>query len=735
MFEPSDIDTVTTQFRSKAISAVAVELHIARRTWTSYPPGHPLITASIQKLMASIRVLCADGIVSIGVTRDGLLLGESVIEKGNAVCKQVAAALFERGIGVLIVHQIPTVEELESLLGLLSLKREEILARGGISQLWQTAGISSLEIRAIQYDRFSVSEASSLAKVAHDPVSRESLWNRFVRQLLQGEVGLAALDLQGDVRPEVLAAALNAHFSRRTGVGSGLSSGALHGAATGIQQLYAATGAGAAAVQADTTEAGIDHQVIRADLAAFLTALDPVLRRQVINGFCDTGQDTHLIQELFDSLGTVLLQKTYATAREYASAPPVLQQILKALLPHISNCQTTDSSHDDATAHERMSKLLQEHQAEAYMPDGYIQDLRVALQPGLLQQIRLEDCSGLLETLAPQFIDGRSSEIIMQLVIVDPEGEDTDQLINNLTDLCGHFLALGDYGQVLRLLSQAADPRLPQPLRLAMRDAFCRREFLDEILSGLSIWGKPKYEQVTLLIQVLGQSFIEPLLDRLAIEDSMSLRRFLMDRIQSFGEQAHAGLLRRLTDERWFVLRNIIIMLRSFRDVRDAEQLRPLLRHSKQKVQAEALRSLQQLGDPLAQRMLLRMLESNDHEQQLSAISMVDRSSSPELMQAVLKLATGGGFTAVECEVKSAAIQSLADIGKPEVLPELTKVLTVRSMLAFKALHRIKLDIVRSLEYYPAASVQPLLERLAAGSDDLARRAAESLKNLRSKPL
>ena len=734
MFEPSNNDTVTTQLRSKAICAVAVELHIARRTWTSYPPGHPLITASIQKLMASIRVLCADGTVSIGITRDGLLLGESVIEKGNVVCKQVAAALFERGIGVLILHQTPAIEELESLLGLLSLKREEILARGGILQLWQTAGISSLEIRAILYDRFSVSEVSSLAEVAHDPVSQESLWSRFVRQLLQGDVGLAALDLQGDVRPEVLAAVLNAHFSRRTGVGSGLSSGALHGAAIGMQQLYAATGAGAA-VQADAIEAGIDHQMIRADLAAFLTALDPVLRRQFINGFCDTGQDTHLIQELFDSLGEVLLQKTYANAREYASAPPVLQQILKALLPHINNCQATDSSHDDATTHERMSKLLQEHQAEAYMPDEYMQDLRVALQPGQLQQIRLEDCSGLLETLAPQFIDGRSSEIIMQLVIVDPEGEDTDQLINNLTDLCGHFLALGDYGQVLRLLSQAADPRLPQPLRLAMRDAFCRREFLDEILSGLSIWGKPKYEQVTLLIQVLGQSFIEPLLDRLAIEDSMSLRRFLMDRIQSFGEQAHAGLLRRLSDERWFVLRNIIIMLRSFRDIRDAEQLRPLLRHSNQKVQAEALRSLQQLGDPLAQRMLLRMLESNDHEQQLSAISMADRNSSPELMQAVLKLATGGGFTAVECEVKSAAIQSLADIGKPEVLPELTKVLAVRSMLAFKALHRIKFDIVRSFEHYPAASVQPLLERLAAGSDDLARRAAESLKNLRSKPL
>jgi HEAT repeat protein len=265
-----------------------------------------------------------------------------------------------------------------------------------------------------------------------------------------------------------------------------------------------------------------------------------------------------------------------------------------------------------------------------------------------------------------------------------------------------------------------------------MRDAFCRREFLDEILSGLTIWGKPKYDQVTLLIQVLGRVFIEPLLDRMAEEENMSLRRFMMDRVQSFGGTARPFLLARLDDKRWYVLRNIIVMLRALGPLQEVEQLRPLLKHANQKVRLEVLKSLMQVGDPVAQRQVLHDLDSSDREIQLTALGMVDRNSPPDMVRKLLTLVMGGGYTAVECELKAAAVHALGEIGRPEVLPELAKVLAARSLLAFKALNRLKTDIVRSFEQYPVAAALPLLVKLAEGSDEVARQAAESLKKLRS---
>ena len=742
MLESVITDLAAPLLRAKAVAAVAGDLNIARRNWNAYPSGHPLVESSIQKLLSSFQMLCGDvGGVQLGITRDGLLLGDEYVEKNNQLCRNVAAAFFERGIGTLTVSRLPDREELLALLALLSLKREEVLAQGGIEKLWQEAGITALEIRAIRYDRFSGTEEELLNSEPDKEQHHGSLWEQFVLLMTKGEVGLAGTDAQGEVRPEVLAASLNAHFARRMGSGSGLSNNTLRRATAIIQQAVALSNASDTGVARDagsTEEAGDWSElndtaaVIKADLLAFITALDPLLRRQILNGFCETGAaDASTADELFRYLGDTVLQETYASADEYAAAPELLQGILRKLLPHLMDSYQTTTQDDEVR--DRMQTLLQEHQREAYMPDTYMQGLLDSLNSGALQQLDTTELSGLLATLNPVFINSRGSEIILQLVIADPTSETAQELIQNLADLCGHFLELGDYGQVLKILNQAADPRLPQLLRSTMRDAFCRREFLDEILSGLTIWGKPKYDQVTLLIQVLGRVFIEPMLDRMAEEENMSLRRFMMDRVQSFGEAARPYLLARLSDNRWYVLRNIIIMLRALGPMQDNELVRPLLRHANQKVRVEALKLLIQSGDPVAQRQVLRDLDSSDRETQLIAISMADRNSPPEMMRKLLVLVTGGGYTTVECELKSAAIQALGEIGRPEILPELVKVLTSRSLLAFKALNRLKIDVVRSLDRYPAKTVLPLLERVADGNDEVARQAAETLRILRSK--
>lgn len=722
-------DLASSALKIQSIVAVAGDLTIARRIWNAYPPGHPQIESAVQKLSASFRSLCQSSTrLQLAVTREGLLLDDEYLDRDNRAVKSVAALLFERGIGVLAVLRAPEPDELHALLSLLVMKREDIFSQGGIEQLWHEAGISSLQIKAIRYDRFSGTEQEGLnSELAEDP---GSLWERFAKLLAKSELGLGDAE-QGEFAPELLAARLNAHFSHRSGAGSGLSAATLRTFSSLMQRSLTA-GIGDASADADDENVDQELSGQANELRAFIAALDPELRRQILNGFCETAQlDAPVSQELFRFLGSKLLQETYATAEQYAAAPPLLQELLRALLPHVT--QSLQASDDDDEIRTKMQTLLQEHACEAYMPDGYIQGLVDALQNGTVKQLMPEELQPLLQTLTPHFVDSRSSELILQLVFSDPTGATAQELITNLANMCGHFLELGDYGHVLKVLSQAADPRLPPQLRLAMRDAFCRREFLDEILSGLTVWGKPKYDDVALLIQVLGRAFIEPLLDRMAEEENMSLRRFMMDRVQSFGEAARPHLLARLSDQRWYVLRNILLMLRSVATSDDVEQLRPLLRNSNQRVRQEALKLLLCLGDPVAQRQLLRDIDSTDRETQLNAISMADRTSPPEMARKLLILLTTGGFSAVECELKSAAVQALGEMARPELLPELIKVLGTRSLLSYKALQRVKLDIVRSFERYPVAAAGPLLEQLAKGDDELARQAAGSLKNLRSK--
>ncbi len=730
------LDSVITDMTAsvnleKAICAAVRELHLARRHWGSYPPGHPVVQQALDRLSSAYQKLCElQTDLSIGVTRDGLLYGEAYIDKADQHCRAVGAALFERGVGTLLIGRQPSRDEIAHLLHILTMKREDILAAGGVEALWQATEHSAIRLRGIRYDRFSGTEESELDAAS----GASNLWEQLVRLLMQGQVGLAGQEQMGETRPEVLAATLNALFAQRMGTGSGLSSSSIRDSLATMQAIVHANvpsaADGTSAARGGTAPYPTTND--QAGLAAFIAALDPALRRQILNGFCETSSGDLTTEEAFFlHLGPTMMQDTYATAEQYAATPALLKKILRKMVPHVANAYEISSEEEEVR--DKVRVLVQEHRQETYIPDDYFAGLQDLIMGNPIGQPPPERIRELLRTLETAAIESRGSEIILQLVVTDPEGENSDELIQNLSEMCGYFLELGDYGQVLTILNQAAAPHIPLKLRLALRDAFSKREFLDEILSGLIIWGKPKYQQVGLLIQVIGRPFIDPLLDRLAEEEGMSLRRFMMDRVLAFGEAARPALLDRLSDKRWYVLRNIIIMLRSLAPGQEAERLRPLMKHANPKVRQEVLKSLLLAGDPIAQRQLQRDLDATDRETQLAALNLVDRSSPPEVAQKLLQLLTTGGYSPVEYELKAACVQALSETGRSQVLPELGRLLHSRSLLGFKTLNRLKADIVRSLERYPADAVMPLLERLARGSDELAKLAAEQLKILRGK--
>jgi HEAT repeat protein len=256
---------------------------------------------------------------------------------------------------------------------------------------------------------------------------------------------------------------------------------------------------------------------------------------------------------------------------------------------------------------------------------------------------------------------------------------------------------------------------------------------MEEILNGLTTWGKSRFDDIRMLIETIGHSFIEPLLDSLASEENMSLRRFMMDRLLEFGPAAKEPILARLDDQRWYYLRNLLIMLRSLDDPEIITHIRPLVMNKNAKVRQDALRTLLSYNDPIAEHQILRDLEHNDKEIRLAAIVMAEKSHSIDVFKKLLGIVTKSGLSALDMELKITAIQSLKEIGREEALPELLKILGSINLIRAKALSRLKLDIVRSLEGYPPKSALPILEKIARGNDELARQAEGSLRVVRMK--
>jgi len=70
--------------QEKALSLLITDLHLIRRHWIAYPPGHPVVQNGLQKIQQSFQqLLTIQPQVTIGVTRDGLLLGEDYLDKAS----------------------------------------------------------------------------------------------------------------------------------------------------------------------------------------------------------------------------------------------------------------------------------------------------------------------------------------------------------------------------------------------------------------------------------------------------------------------------------------------------------------------------------------------------------------------------------------------------------------------------------------------------------------------------
>jgi HEAT repeat protein len=717
----------------KLLSSLIVEFNIARRNIGSYPKDHPLITASLNKVIQTYnQLLEQDGVIVIGVARNVLMVNDVLLEKNNLIFKDFAKVLFEHGIGALTLRRGLSLDELRKFYEILCLKREELLNMGGISLIWEQASITSLEMQPIRYDLFRATGTISPKDQQKPP---QGLWERFAQKLVQRtfDTSITAQTIgkskengtTGDVfAPEALALILN----HRMGIsGQGSDTNFRNGMTALFRELTETP-------FSPETEMAVPYE----ELALFINALNPGLRRLFLNSSLETGsiQENSLAGKLISRLSAETLTEILEDAGQNRFAGQ--SRILELLRKLGSNgTQQYDSFSvipgDTAEVHQKIRSIFREDSAKDFVPDSYLKALNRIMAVDHGHRIELSEITDLLDTFDSHFVENQISNIIVRIMVQNDDPEQITRLADNLDEIFLYLLETGDYEQIINLIEQCGSPEILPEVCNRLRQTYTSQEYLNEMLIGLSTWGKLRYGDISHLISMIGEPFIEVLLDRLAVEENLSLRRFLMDRIQEFGPLARDAMFARLSDKRWFVLRNMIIMLQRLDDITILEHIRPLLRNGHQRVRQEALRACLLFNDPSAERQILHDMDCSDRETQLAAINLADKSRSGNVFKKLLEIIGKPGFNSIECELKSAAAHALAEIGKPEALPELARLLASKSLLHPRLLTRLKIDVVRSMCLYPPAVVRPILTRLASGSGEVARQVQLSLKMIMEK--
>lgn len=175
------------------------------------------------------------------------------------------------------------------------------------------------------------------------------------------------------------------------------------------------------------------------------------------------------------------------------------------------------------------------------------------------------------------------------------------------------------------------------------------------------------------LVTAVGIGAADPLLDALAEADAASTRRAIITRLSTLGAGIEPAILRRLDDDRWYVIRNLLGLLAELPALPEAFDPWTFLKHGDGRVRREAMRLLLREAESRERAIVAGLRDGDDHIVRLALTAATERCPEPAIPLVVTRAVSGGN-----ADQRVAAIRVLATSGHPAALSTLLRLTAMR---------------------------------------------------------
>jgi HEAT repeat protein len=732
-------------------------MNIARRNLVGYPRGHTLVVESFEKVRAILQDFFEfSNHFTLGIAKDTLMLGTKALDRKIPVFQNFAQILFEHGIVSLTFFRDLTVDELMDFDHIISQKRNDVHHQGGVATLLSKAKVQNIKAQLIDYRMFQAQEGPLGAESDKDD-SRESLfWWQFVRGVMEGTLDPLGvpLDSMEDFDPEALATILNEQYlggggSIGGGPGDGEPGGGGPGGGESVRLAVSGEGSGESGPgfgvfldsrSFDFVQLAYDG-ASTARLNKFVRSLDHNLRKTFVERFfssfsSNTGALNQLIPNLSDDIIIDALEKN---TKKELYIPPNILDILKRLKKESTSEDSDETdellgsfSKDELT--EKFSIIFKEDETDRFVPLDYQKMLHDVVVAEALSVTELSQVQQLEDTLSPHSVNMHLTSVVVDIIAKRGGGEAPPYLVRGLKSCCRYLISIGDFHAVSHIYETVARKTIlpgdgKDMTPNGILEVFSDDDFVGDVLDAPAQWGKEKDFYIVELIKRAGSPFVEPLLDRLASEEDRTLRYFYLDLLGELGTMVREPAMIRLKDNRWFFVRNLIILLKNLNDPTVLPSLHSLLDHPHPRVRLELMQTLIKFNDPIAERIILQEMDSPDMGRCLKAIALAGMTHNRLVSQKLLEFLKQRGLGKTILPIKKASVHALGEIGDPSVLPALQDILKTRTFFRRHAASNLKLEIIKSLQKYPAGEASLILKSVAnSGPQFLADNARTAMK-------
>ena len=660
-------------------------LALGWKNLAAYPPGHPALAQSLELVHRRLDDLRGPaGDVVLGIENDGLLYGADKIDSPSA--QKFAQALYARGVAVLRFSTETTARDIETFLRLLAAGTPADQKRPAWDDL-TAAGITNIILQPVDYS--GVQMTDDLNKT--EP-QLPSLWEEVLRAMMEGrELSTEAEDFLArgqEQTPEELSRMIVKYVDASMLDKPQFDPDATFGVRMPVR------GETPVAIQERLAEA-VAHHIAKAKGAAreksldqaiaLLGTLPTTLRKTVIRKIAEVLATDDSAGKLLRDLAAAVPQDEILEALRYLAS-------IEKLSDHALNLLQSLSVLDVSAQVEPPSENLIRDLVEVFGDDDidrfnppdhaellkHVSTVHIPTVPaGAVQST--EKLGKRVETVANDAVTRQLGRTIVELIAHLGSIRAPLNVLTRLEGLFRSHLTAGEFDEALELvqrLKDIASSSVSDDLRNSIQESFARlatSDMIHTLVESLYVAPPEKTRSVLRLIEMLGGSARRNLLVALTEESNRSRRRKLFDFITSLGPVIVPEVIGLLNDSRWYVLRNMIVLLRTVNDRTSLPEIRKLAMHGDIRVRMEAIKSLFTLDTDVPEAVLENVIRDRDPKVSEAAITLIGSYGIKEGVQPLLRVLEGNDIFGTKRSRRVKCIRALGELGEPEALPALER--------------------------------------------------------------
>ena len=720
---------------ARGILQLARALLVAARNWTLYPPEHPAVGTTVDRLCDAIRQSSLGSAFAIGITPHTLLIDGASADGDETAIAEAAALLHNCDLVYLTFLGDISRDGICALLRLLALDAEELRRRGGPEKIWATEGHPSLILEQIDYERLLSRREGEVIELE----KRDDLWRSIVLSVAGGQK--AVFDERAQQR--LLEIAGNPSEIRDLVTAAMAPQCAVDGSPMITSQAAAVLAAFHHLMSIVSVMSPDRMPEVMNSLAAAACQLDPHVVMQLMQTENDPDEETRLVTGLAAAFDDMKVARLLATAMALdGQASDRLATIFNTIAPDEDRkrrvlgltrnlLSETDfgKTSQFQTLWTSAQELLVSYNEKPFVSEAYHTSLdglggraermaAVDLPPELPEWI---------DSLGQDNVRSLSVTLLIDLLTIEQDEARAGELAKDMEALAEDLLMSGAYDDTRAVTKALAD-------RAGTADAIGRdacRQALDvlgesnamrETAALLGDIGDADWETMRAVITLIGPPSIEALRPLMASEEMTPLVRRAADMIVGFGPEAVVRVAPLMDDDRWFVQRNGAQLLGRIAAPEGVPLLQSLLRRGHPRVARATVTALVGIRDPSAARAIHTVLRAATGELRRVVVEALVADRDPRVVPVLGRIIAESQPLGKDHVVVLETLAAIGRVGSETGVPTLARALRQRAFFRRWRLRAIKKSGVDALERIGGPHAKAALDEAAKSGDRMLKK-------------